>query len=153
MHIEVDQSGKIEKTNVDTVLAFSDGKSAAVLIPAEVKRVCLQALRRGGKRKTTIVIRIFAAGLFFLLKDVLEEVTLVTIDQEYPGWEGDIKGMLLRLIWASGKRAETRAFEKERIAFRQVGKKSPAHFKAYGVYKGFQKADRILTAEEILALI
>jgi len=35
----------------------------------------------------------------------------------------------------------------------QVGKKSAAHFKAYGVYKGFQKADRILTAEDILALI
>ena len=26
VHIEVDQSGKIEKMNVDTVLAFSDGK-------------------------------------------------------------------------------------------------------------------------------
>ena len=61
MHIEVDQSGKIEKMNVDTVLAFSDGKRAAVLIPAEVKRVCLQGLRRGGRRKTTIVLRIFAA--------------------------------------------------------------------------------------------
>lgn len=94
------------------------------------------------------MLRIFAAGLFFLLKDVLEEVTLVTIDQEYPGREGDIKAMLLRLIWASGER-----FEKERIVFHQVGKKSAAHFKAYGVYKGFQKADRILTAGEILALI
>jgi hypothetical protein len=148
LHIEVDQSGKIEKMNVDTVLAFSDGKSAAVLIPAEVKRVCLQALRRGNRRKTAIVFRIFAAGLFLLLEDVLEEVTLVTIDQEYPGWEGNIKGVLLRLIWASGKRLEN-----ERIAFHQVGRKSAAHFKAYGVYKGFQKADRILTAEEILALI
>ena len=147
MHINVDQSGKIEKTNVDTVLAFSDEKSATVLIPAEVKRVCLQALRRGGRRKTTIVLRIFAAGLFLLLLDVLEEVTLVTIDQEYPGREGDIKGMLLRLIRASGKE-----FEKERIVFHRVGK-SAAHFKAYGVYKGFRKADRILTAEDILALI
>jgi hypothetical protein len=148
LRIEVDQSGKIEKMNIDTVPAFSDGKSVAVLIPAEVKRVCLQALRRGDRRKTAIVVRIFAAGLFLLLEDVLEEVTLVTIDQEYPGWEGDIKGVLLRLIWASGKR-----LEKERIVFRQVGRKSSAHFKAYGVYKGFQKADRILTVEEILALI
>lgn len=148
MHIEVDQSGKIEKMNVDTVLAFSDGKSAAVLIPAEVKRVCLQALRRGDRRKTTIVLSILAVGLFLLLKDVLEEVTLVTIDQEYPGRGGDIKGMLLRLIWTSGKR-----FEQERIVFHQVGRKSAAHFKAYGVYKGLQRADRILTSEEILALI
>ena len=148
MRIEVDQSGKMEKMNVDTVLAFSDGKSAAVLIAAEVKRVCLQALRRRGRRKKTIVLRIFTAGLFLLLQDVLEEVTLVTIDQEYPGREGDIKGMLLRLIWVSGKR-----FAKERIVFHHVGKQSAAHFKAYGVYKGFRKADRILTAEDILALI
>ena len=56
--------------------------------------------------------------------------------------------MLLRLIWASGK-----GFEKERIVFHQVGKKSAAHFKAYGVYKGFQKGDRILTAEDILPLL
>ena len=148
MHIEVDQSGKIEKMNVDTVLAFSDGKSAAVLIPAEVKRVCLQALRREGRPKMSVALRIFAVGLFFLLQDVLEEVTLVTIDQEYPGWEGAIKGMLLRLIWASGKE-----FEKGRIVFNQVGENSAAHFKAHGVYKGFQKADRILTAEDVLALV
>lgn len=148
MHIEVDQSGKIERMNVDTVLAFSDGKSAAVLIPAEVKRVCLQALRREGRPKVSIVLRIFAVGLFFLLQDVLEKVTLVTIDQEYPGREGDIRGMLLRLIWASG-----REFEKERIVFGQVGKNSAAHFKAYGVCKGFQKADRILIAEDILTLV
>jgi hypothetical protein len=68
LHIEVDQSGKVERTNVDTVLAFSDGKSAALLIPAEVKRVCLEVLRRGGRRKTTIVLRIFVAGLFLLLQ-------------------------------------------------------------------------------------
>jgi hypothetical protein len=148
LQIEVDQSGKTEKMNIDTVLAFSNRKSAAVLIPAEAKRVCLRAMRRRGRPKMTIVLRIFAAGLFLLLQDVLEEVTLVTIDEEYPGREGDIKGILLRLIWASGK-----GFDKERIVFHQVGKKSAAHFKAYGVYKGFRKADRILTAEDILALI
>jgi len=92
LHIEVDQSGKIEKMNVDTVLAFSDGKSAAVLIPAAVKRVCLQALRWEGRPKMSITLRIFAVGLFFLLQDVLEEVTLVTIDQEYPGREEPSRG-------------------------------------------------------------
>jgi hypothetical protein len=88
------------------------------------------------------------AGLFLLLQDVLEEVSLVTIDQEYPGREGDIKGMLLRLIGQSGKR-----FEKGRIVFHQVGKESAAHFKAYGVYKGLHEADRTLSAEDILGLV
>lgn len=148
MHVEVDQSGKIENTSVGTALAFSNGKSASVLIPAEAKRVCLRALRRRGRPKMTIVLRIFAAGLFLLLQDVLKDVALVTIDQEYPGREGDIKAMLLRLIWADGKE-----FEREQIAFHHIGKKSAAHFKAYGVYKGLQKPDRVLTAEDILALI
>ena len=148
MHIEVDQSGRIEKMNIDTVLAFSNGRSGAVVIPAEVKRACLHALRRGGRYKTTIVLSIFAAGVFLLLKDVLEDITVVTIDQEYPGREGDIKGMFLRLTRASGIK-----FRKEHIVFRQIGKKSNAHFKAYGVYKGFQEARRVLTVKDILSLI
>lgn len=39
MQIEIDQSGKIEDTRKDTVLAFSNGKNYSILIPAEVKRL------------------------------------------------------------------------------------------------------------------
>lgn len=45
MRVEVDQSGKIGDTKVPTVLAFSNGRSFAVLIPAIVKRECLKRLR------------------------------------------------------------------------------------------------------------
>ena len=44
-HIEVDQSIKVEQTQQDTVLAFSDGIQRVILIPAEVKRACQQELR------------------------------------------------------------------------------------------------------------
>jgi hypothetical protein len=51
LDIEVDQSGKIEDTRVDTVIAFSNGLSGTILIPAVVKRVCIRALRKQDWRK------------------------------------------------------------------------------------------------------
>jgi hypothetical protein len=148
LHIEVDQSGKIEKTNIDTVLAFSNEKSATVLIPAQVKRTCLQALRPKHRRKTLIALRIFAAGLFLLLEEVLREVELLTIDQEYLGHEGDIKGMLFNLIW----QAEI-DFDQGQITFQRIGKRSAAHRKAIGVLRGSAQPDRVLQAEDILQLL
>ena len=38
MNIEIDQSGKVEETQHDTILAFSNGKSKAVSISARTKR-------------------------------------------------------------------------------------------------------------------
>jgi len=148
LDIEVDQSGKIERMRTDTILAFSDGKSGSVRIPAEVKRECLQALRLEGREKTSVVLRLFATGLFLLLRDVLDEVSRVSIDQEYPGHEADIKGMLLRLVHQNGQE-----LDKGQVIFRHIGKYSAAHFKAHGVYVGIQEADRVLTAADILSLL
>jgi len=38
MNIEIDQSGKVERTNQDTIVAFSNGKSSSVKITGETKR-------------------------------------------------------------------------------------------------------------------
>ena len=38
MHIEVDQSGKIEQLNKDTVIAYSNKTQYSVLISKEVKQ-------------------------------------------------------------------------------------------------------------------
>jgi hypothetical protein len=147
--VEVDQSGKkVEKTNTDTALAFSDGEEGAVLITAKVKRQCLETLRKADRKVQIFVLQIFSAGLFLLLKDYLDRLQMIIIDEEYPGREGDIKGMLLNLI-----RKERPGFPKEAIVFQQVGRKSGAHYKAYGVYKGFQDPDRTLTAEDILTVL
>ena len=145
LHIEVDQSGKIEQTNKDTALAFSDGISYAVLIPARVKREAINLLRATGKRGKNLYISLFAAALYQLLKDHLDRVDYIAIDMEYEGNEQDVKLVLLNLIW---QRCPT--YPAANITFRRIGKKSPAHKKALATYRRVAKADGTLKAEELL---
>ncbi len=145
MRIEVDQSGKMENTSTHTVLAFSNSENGAVLIPAVEKRKCQQALRGKRGKQHTWVYQVFAAVLFLLIGEVLNQVETLVIDVEYPGREGDIKGKLLELTRKSGHNPQ--------MLFRQVGKRSPAHKKAITVYRGTTSPDRVLTAEAILNVL
>ncbi|MBM3128159.1 MAG: hypothetical protein FJ009_05910 [Chloroflexi bacterium] len=148
MDIEVDQSGKIEDTRADTVIAFSDSVSGAALIPAVVKRACIRALRERDWRSRTFVFKIFAAALFVLIQPHIGKIERIVIDVEYPERMGDIKGKLLHLI-----QHIRRDFTRGQIVFDRVGKRSPAHKKAIAVYRGRAAPDRVLTANEILRVI
>ena len=146
MRIEVDQSGKIEQTNRDTALAFSNEISYAVLIPAGVKREAINLLRATGRRGKTLYISLFAAALYQLLKDHLDKVDIIVIDVEYEGNEQDVKLTLLNLIW---QRHPT--YPATNITFRRIGKRSAAHKKALATYRGVATAHRTLKVEELLA--
>jgi len=148
MHIEVDQSGKVEDTATNTTIAFSNEKRQAILIPATVKRACLQKLRQEGKTGKSIYRRMFVVGLFFLLKDNVKKGDLVTIDIEYVGHSRSIKEHLLSLLADAGVKCGPDNFRFERI-----GKKSPAHDKAYYVHRGDFKAEKIISEEELLKYI
>jgi hypothetical protein len=145
MKVDIDQSGKIGDTKVPTVLAFSNGKHAAILIPATVKRECVQLLRGKRKMETRLYIQMFSVGLFLLLKDHLRFLTQVTIDAEYPGHELMIKEHLINLFRRAGIN-----FAPERIQFGNVGKKSNAHIVALATFKGEQFPDKIVNANEII---
>jgi hypothetical protein len=148
MHIEIDQSGKVEDTSRPTVLAFANHIRVAVVIPAAVKKECLAVLRRRSDFPQVYILQIFTAGLVCLLRDYLFQIETITIDLEYPGHEADIKGILLNAI-----RRVRRDFSKQQISFRSVGKKSGAHYKAYGVFTGKEKPERILTTEDIVKVL
>lgn len=137
MHIEVDQSGKIEQTEVNTVLAFSNAVSYAILIPAEVKRICLGILR--AQRVKRIYLEIFAAGIFLLIKEHLNKMESITIDEEYTGQDRHIKRMLFQHI-----RKVRPDFPKENINFAGIGKESRAHKKAIRVYRGNSQPDNVI---------
>jgi hypothetical protein len=150
-NVEVDQSGKIERTQVDTVLAFSDGQSYAIRIPAAVKRRVLSFLRQKPRRsgnKKVVYAHLFAAALYLLLRAHLNAVDFITIDTEYTGGEEDIRRILLPLI----RRVDPQ-YSSARIAFAQVGKKSPAHILALEVYRGTRQANHVVAEQELLALL
>lgn len=149
MHVQVDQSGKVGDTKVPTVLAFANGDSYAILIPATVKRDCLHTLRQWGKSGTTLYLEIFAIGLYLLLKDHMERLSLVTIDVEYPGHDNKVKERLLYLLRRAGISVRS---DQIRFALIHRGKKKPpAHNKAYYTYRGDESPDRTISLEEILA--
>jgi hypothetical protein len=145
MHVEVDQSGKVEDTATDTVLAFANGEHFAILIRAREKRICLHALRARGKTGKSIYRLLFATALFLLLKNHVRWLHLITIDVEYVGGEANIKEHVLNLLRRDGNLVDT-----QQIQFTRIGKKSPAHTRAYTVHRGDRKPDLIVTADDLL---
>jgi hypothetical protein len=147
-NVEIDQSGKVERTQTDTVLAFANGQVFAICIPATVKRAALEKLRQKHKSGAAIYLRLFAAGLYLLIKDHLRTIDRMVIDTEYTGQEANIRGMLLRLIRQAGV-----AYTGHQIEFYQVGKDSPAHALAWAVHRGTRKADHVVTEAELNELL
>jgi hypothetical protein len=144
MHIEVDQSGKIGSKG-PTVLAFSNNNNRAILIPADVKREIILTLRSLGKTGKTFYLQLFSVGLFLLLKDYINKVSLVTIDPEYWSKDKDIKRHLFNLFRAEGTRLDT-----DKIRFMRITKKSRAHRLANGCLNKEIEPDKIVTAKELL---
>ena len=67
MHIEIDQSGKIEQLNKDTAIAFSNKTQYSVLIQKDVKQKLFKIYK--GKVKE-LRYRLFCIGVYFCLKDI-----------------------------------------------------------------------------------
>lgn len=147
MKIEIDQSGKIENTNKNTIIAFSNGKFKSVFISAKEKREIQKFFRRIGK-PNIFIYKVFAVLVFLLIKSDLKVVDNIIIDEEYPGKSSLIKNLLLQEI-----RRIKPDFDRENIIFQRIGKKSRAHFLAYGVAVGKKKADIEVGAREILRMV
>lgn len=146
MRVEVDQSGKIGQTNVDTVLAFSNGESFSIKIPRQVKQRCIRELRKRGLAPHKTYMQLFAVALFLLLREKIGYVESVLIDVEYPGRSTFIKQHLYNLFRRTGVHVKS-----DQISFGFIGKKSPAHHLSLRVYRRQEAAQRTITLEEILA--
>ena len=86
MKIEIDQSGRVEETNRDTILAFANDNEFTVIITARTKRRLQEIFRQIGK-PTVFMIYIFAISVYLLIKPKLNSITDIIIDIEYAGWE------------------------------------------------------------------
>jgi len=147
MIIEVDQSGKIENTNKDTVIAFTNDIFGSILIKARNKRAIQKIFRSIGKHKI-FIYRLLAILTFLLIRKYLKKINEIIIDEEYPGKSAMIKDFLLREI-----RKVRPDFPKENIHFQLVGKKSRAHYLAYGVEIGKKLPDKEVGYLEILKFL
>jgi len=146
VRVEVDQSGKIEDTRIDTVLAFSNDICHAILIPAKVKRACIHVLRTRGRGGPTLYPRLFSTALFLLLKGHWQVLELVIVDVEYQSKDRQIKQHLLNLLRRAGLNADG-----GRVIFRRVGKRSSAHRVAIQTLRGHRIPNREVQMEELLA--
>jgi hypothetical protein len=164
MHIEVDQSGKIEDY-IDTVIAFRNKEQYTVLLKRKLKNEILSKYR---KKHKDIYYRLFAICVFYCpkkslydfwdtknsmriflcLKDYLDKVKFIVIDKEYEGREIDIKKHLLRFIWNCYS-----DFDKKLIKFHRIGKKSNAHRLAYQTFSGKLAPNKIITKKEVEKLL
>lgn len=147
MDTTIDQSGKIENTNVDTIIAYTNPDWRSILLSAEEKRI-IQRIYRGAGKSHIFVYRTFALLIFLLIRDRLEQIQGITIDDEYPGWHFMIKNFLLQQI-----RTVDANFDKGFINFQCIGKKSPAHHKAYTTFTKKQTPDMIARYYDIARFI
>ena len=95
--IQVDQSGKVEQKEYDTVVAaVRNGVGSVVVLDRRVKRRILsERIQLKRKRK---VLKLFAASVFLAVKPLLTERDMIAIDVEYPRQMGHVARLLKRMI-------------------------------------------------------
>ena len=147
MNIEIDQSGKIEKTNKNTIIGFSNSISKSIIIHAKDKQE-LQKLFREAGRYRIFIYKVFAILIFILIKDYLDDIKEIVIDEEYSGKSTLIKSYLFQEIVKIKPN-----FLAENVAFKRIGKKSKAHYVAYGTAIKKRVADKIVNSKDILKFI
>lgn len=144
MKYQIDQSGKIEQTNKNTVVAVTNGKSVVLKITSIEKQKLIKTLTLLKKPHKTYIMEILSVIIYIALCDL--KIDDVIIDTEYTGHNASIKEKLIQL------------FEKDHtlypnIHFGFIGKHSHAHIKAIEVFRGDRKANKVLKAEDVLRLL
>lgn len=147
MAYQIDQSGKIEQTSKNTVIALSNSTQTSIILKAKDKRDLQSIYRAAGKPKL-FSIQVFAALTYLLIENSHVNDGIMYIDKEYPGYEDIIKSYLVQLI---NKRGRVK-LDPENIRFTLVGKASKAHLFGYKHFKQ-GKASFKVTKEDILAMI
>ena len=142
MPYQLDQSGRLEYTSQDTVLAIANSKKKTILIKAKEKRFLQQVFRTMGKNKQ-YAIRTFSIMIYYLIKT--NPPPHLIIDLEYPGWEDNITSELINLF-----KRNSRNFNPHSLEFKAIGKSAEAHWQAYHVFKRKRRPNIIITAKEIL---
>ncbi|MEW6610867.1 MAG: hypothetical protein AB1352_04575, partial [Patescibacteria group bacterium] len=136
--VEIDQSNRIEELNKDTIIALANKDvSYTHVLTKKTKRHLHEIFRKSGERKR-FGPALFAAAIVSLLERTGVRSTDIDVDVEYPGYEALMQGMI-ELYDANAH-----------VAFRSIGKSSPAHIAAYSVHKKENAADHAFSIDEMI---
>ena len=141
MHIEVDQSGKIEQMNSDSYIAFSNDEQYCIKLPKKIKQEISLTFR---SKTRQLIQKVFAICIYHCLIGYLDNKKLIVLDREYEGWESFIKRELVELI-----KIKYPNFDRNIIVFDKITKNSKAHKLALRSYRGEEKPNKILNAGDI----
>lgn len=144
----IDLSAKIEEWMADTVVAMSNGHEAYLILPSRVKRSArdyLKAVDPKPRKEAIYIYRLLAILVYLVVKDEINDIEQIVIDNDYPGAEpaGKIKNELIPLL----KRLRPEIAGKD-ISFQQV-KGQKADRLARQVFLAKQREGRLLTLEKI----
>lgn len=145
MAYQIDQSGKIEQTNKDTIIALANDHSLTIKLSAKTKRI-IQEWFKEGKRQRFFPYLTFAALLAILIK-IGSATKRVKIDKEYPGHED----LILERVSTYLKLLRVKTFPS--LEWGHVGKTSNAHNLGSKVAKNKIKVDKIVRLEDIMELL
>ncbi len=145
MSYQVDQSGKIEQTERNTVIACINSQEITIFLVKSEKRK-LQKIFISLKMKKIFPYLTFAALLALLLK-ALEPKTKIIIDKEYFGHERLIEDKVKMYLEQLGLTILPQ------IEWGHVGKLSKAHNLGYLVAVGKKKPNLIVDAKDIMEVI
>lgn len=147
MTYQIDQSGRIEQTNLNTVLAIADQDTRiAIIFDRKNKRV-LQSIFRNQRKIRMFTILTFSALIAILIKKSSIGRNNILIDHKYLTDEDFIKERILQYL------QKLKVSKIPRIEFGHVGKTSSAHELATQVSHQKKKADKTVDLKEIFELV
>lgn len=145
MKYQIDQSGKIEQTRRNSVVALTNGKNMTILLKKKEKRK-LQEFFKSAKQQRYFPYLTFAV-LVAIIINGLKLKQKVVIDKEYFGNEQFIEEHILLYLQILG----TKTFPV--IEFGHVGKLSNAHQLAYLVAVEKKKPNFVINSEEVIRIL
>ena len=141
MKIEIDQSGKLEDTHQDTVIAYANGKTGSLKVRSATKRAVQKIFRALGEPRSYI-IHTFTTLIFLLIEGELSEVSDIVIDIEYPGFE-----IVISKLLATIGKGENRTMPD--VYFKLVGKSARCHRIAIQTFRRKLKANKVVSPSEL----
>lgn len=138
---EIDQSVRIEELNRTSIIGIANKEQTyTISVSNKVKRRLQEGYRRRGLPKL-YAPQVFTAAIIVGLNQSGIKVHELVIDIEYPGYETTILFMI------------NNHFPSMSVFFTSIGRKSPAHYAAYGVYIKKSKPDFSASTIELQEVI